>query len=155
MSFPIAVLLFASIAAIACGLVPQLVTPLVTLPPNQTPAQQWRSIASALGSSYGATYSNSEIYQVRVPTKTCVLGVCGASLDVSFIKPCGKTLAQAANEIADGIEGNGQPPVDGGGGSDGPGSVPGNGGGIGLPLPPSGCVFGCGGRVDIGPIQQH
>lgn len=37
----------------------------------------------------------SEIHVVRIPVQVCVLGFCGASLNVYYYKPCGEDAAEA------------------------------------------------------------
>lgn len=104
-------------------------------------ATQWRAIGDALEAQFGSALQSEEVIQVRVPVRTCLAGVCGASLNTFFIKPCGKTFKEAALDIS---TGGGSTGGGSGGGESGPNPGEGDGG---TPFPPggggAGCVVGC------------
>lgn len=107
--------------ALACTVIPAIVYPgFVQVSSSDSFSDKWDKIANALHSLYGNQHTNSEVISVRVPVQTCVLGVCGASIDAQFLKPCGQTFKQAAEAI-------GQSYAGGGSGGNYPPSPPGGG----------------------------
>lgn len=105
MKSKVAVLLLAVLSGVAyaCTIVPGIVTPVIRVGGMASTQVQWQTIASKLDDIYGNLHQGSEILSVRVPVQVCFLSVCGVSLETQFIKPCGKTLKQAASEIAEGL----------------------------------------------------
>lgn len=137
-------LMFAGAAlATACILVPSVVLPMVTVPAMASPQARTDAIANHISQFLGSA-SSSEIMVLRIPTQTCLLGVCGATLNVAFYKPCGEDAAEAFRQIQREGVGSGSGSGGADGGNTGPGwGNGGNGGGAGWgggsPCP-RGCV---------------
>jgi len=110
-----------------CPLVPAIVTPLITVSPYSSFKEKFEKIGDELQKIYGDTYKDSEIYQVRIPVKVCLLGICGTSIETSMYKTCGKTMKQSMQDVALNAPGGGLA-GGGGGGSTGSGSSQGGGG---------------------------
>lgn len=140
-------MMFAGAAlATACTLVPSVVLPMVNIPSMASQQARVDAIADHISQFLGSARS-SEIPVVRIPTRTCLLGVCGVS-DVVFYKPCGEGAAEAYRRIH-GEAGSGS----GGGVGDGGGGASGTGGGWGgIGIGGGGC-FGRGCFGVVGPIR--
>ncbi|MDH5832183.1 hypothetical protein QFW80_16820 [Luteimonas sp. M1R5S18] len=95
--------------ALACAVVPSVVAPLVTVSPSDSFSDKWDKIAQKLHQTYGNQLRDSEVISVRVPVKTCIGPVCGASIDTQFLKACGQTFKQAAEAIGDTYANGGGP----------------------------------------------
>jgi len=134
--------------ALACTIIPSVVYPgVVQVSSSDSFTDKWDKIANALNSAFGSTHQNAEVISVRVPVKTCVLGVCGASIDTQFMKACGQTFKQAAQAIGQSYAGGGS-----GGGGGVPPTDPPPGGGWQDCFPGSQEVTGC---TSAGGGAQH
>lgn len=86
--------------ALACELLGEIVTPVVEVSATDSSAEKLQAIGDKLESWYGNTNLNANVV-ARVPTKACLLGVCGLSIVTLIDKGCGETFKQAAYRLAD------------------------------------------------------
>ena len=124
-------LLAVTSTALACAIFGAIITPTIKLSPYSKLSEKWKKIGDELGSIYGDKYKDVELVSVRVPVVTCIAGICGASIDVQFYKPCGQTLKNQAYQISTyGPGGNNDGAGGAGGGGEG-GGLAGSAGGDG------------------------
>lgn len=132
LAFPF--LLLASAAAVACAVSALMSAPIKVNAAN-TVAAHWRTIGDELQSQFGSALRDVEL-NVKVPLQLCAgFGVaCAPPVETNMHKPCGKTMKEAANDIANGAN-------DGGGGIGGDWGGSGDSGGSGS-NPWEGCFSG-------------
>ena len=140
----LALILVAGVA-VACAISAILTAP-VKVNAAQSVGDHWRQIGDELDGQFGDSFTDVEL-NVKIPLQVCVAfqTACAPPVETNMHKPCGKTMKESAEHIAD--------LADNGGGGDG-GFPPGFGGGPGSGNPFEGCynesVTGCT-RADGGP----
>lgn len=113
-----------SASAVACAIIPTLVVSgLVVVDVMDLEYQRWDKIAAAMDQWYGSQYQGTQITNVVVPLRHCVLGAC-VDFERSFAKPCTATLGSQARVIS-----WHERPYAGGGGGGGSGGIGDIGGG--------------------------
>jgi len=140
--------LVAGAAYAACVMVPSFVLPLLRVSATATPEQRTQQISDHISRTLGSA-RDAEILVLRIPVQVCALGICGHTLNVAFLKPCGEDAAEAYRNIARQETGAGSAGADGGNAGPGWGSG-GNGGGAGWGGGGGRCPFGC---ADVGNIR--
>lgn len=116
--------------AIACDIITSIPAPLVNISPYTTLRQKYEKIAEEVDKVYGSTFQDKLVYQLRVPVKVCLLGICGTSIETNFYKPCGQTFKQAILDVSMSGPGGAGGGTGGGGGMGGGEGGPGGGGGM-------------------------
>lgn len=92
-------LLFVSTVALACGFFTIMAMP-VEVSAFQSIGDDWEEIGDQLEQQFGSAGVNSEI-SVKIPVKVCALWICAPPFEQNMLKPCGKTMKQAAYDLAE------------------------------------------------------
>lgn len=142
-------LILASGVAIACAISAIMTAP-VKVNAAQSVGDHWRQIGDELDDQFGQSFRDVEL-NVKIPVQVCIAFQtgCAPPVETNMNKPCGKTMKESADQIAERAD-------NGGGGGGGGNWPPDFGGGPGSGNPFDSCynesVTGC---TRVGEGQYH